>query len=180
MRAIVPLAEGFEEIEAVTIIDVLRRAGFEVTSVFLQKNPVTGSHDIAIQADRYIDDISASDYDCIILPGGMPGSSNLKDDGRVISLLQQFNTRNKMIGAVCAAPIVLSEAGLLEGRRVTCYPGYESNLSGATHLPEPVVRDGRMITGKGPGCALPFALEIVEAVMGAETMNNLKNVMQVY
>jgi 4-methyl-5(b-hydroxyethyl)-thiazole monophosphate biosynthesis len=180
MRVIVPLAEGFEEIEAVTIIDVLRRAGIEVTTVYLKKNPITGSHAITILADKNIDEISAAEFDCIALPGGMPGSENLKEDSRVIALIRELNSKNKIIAAVCAAPIVLSHAGILAGKRATCFPGYESYLTGVTISPGPVVRDGKVITGKGPGCALPFALELVEAFSGKEAVAKLRDTMQIY
>ncbi|OHD68989.1 MAG: hypothetical protein A2W19_07090 [Spirochaetes bacterium RBG_16_49_21] len=180
MHVVVPLAEGLEEIEAVTIIDVLRRADITVTAVYLQKNPVTGSHGIKLHADKSIDDISASDFDCIALPGGMPGSSNLKDDNRVIALVRELNAADKIIAAVCAAPIVLGQAGVLAGKRASCFPGYESLLTGAVLVPDPVVRDGRIITGRGPGCALPFALTLVELMSGKDAAADLKSRMQVY
>ena len=180
MRVVVPLAEGFEEIEAVTIIDVLRRAGIEVTTVYLKKNPITGSHAIPLLADKNIDEISAAEFDCIALPGGMPGSGNLKEDSRVIALIRELNSKNKIIAAVCAAPIVLSDAGTLAGKRATCFPGYESYLTGVTISPDPVVRDDKIITGKGPGCALPFALELVEAFSGKAAAVKLRDTMQMY
>ncbi len=180
MKAVVPLAEGFEEIEAVTIIDVLRRAGIAVTAAALKKNPVTGSHAIAITADKNIDDIKASDFDCIVLPGGMPGSNNLKEDPRVIALLRDFSGAGKITAALCAAPLVLGHAGVLRGKRATCYPGFEDQMTGATPLSDPVVRDGAVITGRGPGCAIPFALELVTALAGTDTAQSLKENMQVY
>jgi len=180
MDVIVPLAEGFEEIEAVTIIDVLRRAGVRVTAVYLKKNPVTGSHDITVTADKNIDDIRASDFDCMVLPGGMPGSSNLKEDPRVISLIKEISGSGKITAALCAAPLVLGHAGVLRGRKATCYPGFEAQMTGATPLPDPVVRDGTVITGKGPGCAIPFALELVAALAGRDAAESLKENMQVY
>lgn len=180
MRAIVPLAEGFEEIEAVTVIDVLRRTGVEVTAVFLKKNPVTGSHGISVTADKNIDGISPSDYDCVVLPGGMPGSANLKDDPRVIDLVRALSAEKKIVAALCAAPLVLGHAGVLKGKRATCYPGFESQMTGATPVPDPVVRDGTYITGRGPGCAIPFALELVSVLAGREAAERLRESMQVY
>lgn len=180
MNVLVPLADGFEEIEAVTIIDVLRRAGVQVTSLYLKKNQVTGSHGITLAADKNIDDIRASDYDCIVLPGGMPGSSNLKEDPRVISLVKEVYQAGKVTAALCAAPMVLGHAGVLNGKRATCFPGFEDHMTGATALPDPVVKDGSIITGKGPGCALPFALELVAALAGREKADSLKENMQVY
>lgn len=180
MKIIVPLADGFEEIEAVTIMDVLRRAGISVTSVFLRENPVIGSHNIPVTADKNINGISAADYDSIVLPGGMPGSSNLKEDGRVIALIRDIHSRGRYIAALCAAPLVLGHAGVLKGIRATCYPGFEPQMTGAIPVPEPVVRDGQVITGKGPGCAIPFALALVEAFAGKEKAENLRENMQVY
>ncbi len=180
MNVLVPLADGFEEIEAVTIIDVLRRAGVIVTSVFLRDNPVIGSHDIPVTADKNISGISAADYDSIALPGGMPGSKNLKEDGRVIALVRELHSRERIVAALCAAPIVLGHAGVLAGRRATCFPGYESQMIGAIPSSEPVVRDGLIITGKGPACAIPFALTLVEALAGKEKAENLRDSMQVY
>ncbi len=180
MNVIVPLAEGFEEIEAVTIIDVLRRAGANVTTIYLTINPVTGSHGIPIMADKAIEAVAASDFDCIALPGGMPGSKNLRDDKRIIELVRDFNEKNKIIGAVCAAPIVLAKAGILSGKKATCFPGHESELAGALIVSVPVVRDERIITGKGPGCALPFSIELVEALYGREIASKLRDTMQIY
>jgi protein deglycase len=180
MRVIVPLAEGFEEIEAVTIIDVLRRAGIDVTTAFLEKKQVTGSHSIRITADKDIDGVRASDFDCIALPGGMPGSANLRDDPRVVRLVRENAGAGKLTAALCAAPLVLGFAGVLEGKRATCYPGFEGQMTGAVHVPEPVVRDGNFITGKGPGCAIPFALELVAALAGKDRALAIRENMQVY
>lgn len=180
MSVIVPLAGGFEEIEGVTIIDVLRRAGIGVTSVFLEKNPVIGSHSIAVTADKSIDEIRSSDFDCIVLPGGMPGSSNLKADARVIGLVKEFAGSGKITAALCAAPLVLGYAGVLAGKQATCFPGFEEQMTGATAVPDPVVRDGQVITGKGPGCAIPFALELVKALAGVDKARELSESMQVY
>lgn len=180
MSVIVPLADGFEEIEAVTVIDVLRRAGIGVTSVFLRKNPVIGSHAIAVTADKSIDDIQLSEFDCIVLPGGMPGSSNLKEDARVIGIIREFAGSGKITAALCAAPLVLGHAGVLAGKRATCFPGFEDQMTGAIAVADPVVRDGRVITGKGPGCAIPFALELVAVLAGAGEARNLSESMQVY
>ncbi|OHD64974.1 MAG: hypothetical protein A2176_04250 [Spirochaetes bacterium RBG_13_51_14] len=180
MRVIVPLAEGFEEIEGVTIVDVLRRAGVSVTTAFLKKNPVSGSHGIAVTADKNIDNIRASDFDCIALPGGMPGSNNLKEDGRVIDLILEFSSGGKVTAALCAAPLVLGHAGVLRGKRATCFPGFEDQMIGAVAVPEPVVRDGLIITGKGAGCAIPFSLELVAALVGEDVALGVKERMQVY
>ncbi len=180
MKIIVPLAPGFEEIEAVTIIDILRRGGLEVTTAHLGGNPVTGSHSIAVTADRGIDTVNASDYGAVVLPGGMPGSANLRDSGKVIDIIRAIHGAGGYAAAICAAPIVLAAAGILEGKTATCYPGYEKDIAGVNWTGEPVVSDGRIITGRGAGCAVPFALKLVELFKNAETSEELKKSLQVY
>ena len=180
MNIFIPLAEGFEEIEAVSIIDVLRRANLKVTTVHLGKNPVKGSHDIEVKADKYIDEIIPSDFGFVVLPGGMPGSKNLMEDKRILDIVQAIYLSGGYATAICAAPIVFGRAGLLKGKKATCFPGYEEQLGGAIHSPEPVVSDGRIITGKGAGCAIPFALKLVEVICGKEVSDDLKNRLQVY
>ncbi len=181
MNILVPLAEGFEEIEAVTIIDVLRRADIKVTTAYIDKNPVTGSHDIPVTADIEIKTINESEISGIVLPGGMPGSDNLKKNNKVIELVKKINLNGGLTGAICAAPIVLGHAGLLHGKKATCYPGFEEHLKGAIIVKKgPVVTDGNIITARGPGCAMAFALEIIASVNGEDQMTRLKNSMQVY
>ncbi len=180
MRVLIPLADGLEEIEAVTIVDVLRRAEIEVTTSTLGHNPVSGSHGIAIKADTVLDDIKYSEFGSIVLPGGMPGSKHLKDDKRVVSLVQDIYKQNGIVAALCAAPMVLGHAGILEGKKATCYPGFEHELIGAEYIPEPVIADDTIITGKGPGCAIPFALKLVEVMKNQSIAQELKEAMQVY
>ena len=180
MKVVVPFAEGFEEIEAITVVDVLRRTDLDVVTVYLEKNPVQGSHNISVLTDMSIQDIKSADFECIALPGGMPGSENLKKNNTVLNLLNQIYSIGGVIAAICAAPIALSQAGLLQGKKVTCYPGFEDMMKGAHLIDEPVVSDGNVITAKGAGCAIPFALKIVEQLQGMEAMINLKERMQVY
>lgn len=180
MKVIVPLAQGFEEIEAITIVDVLRRADIDVTTLFLDKNPVVGSHNITVFADNNINEIDHEHIESIILPGGMPGSKNLKESNTIISLIKQVSLKNGLIGAICAAPMVLGHAGILQGRDATCYPGFEHEMKGANPVDKPVVIDSNIITSKGPGSAIPFALEIVERLKGSEMKSELKKKMQVY
>jgi 4-methyl-5(b-hydroxyethyl)-thiazole monophosphate biosynthesis len=180
MRVLVPLAEGFEEIEAVTIIDVLRRADIEVVTAGVKGRNVRGSHDIVVSAESEISEIDVSDFDAVILPGGMPGSANLRENSRVISIVRDIHGRNGTVAALCAAPIVLAEAGILKEKEVTCFPGFEKDLRGANCTGEPVMVDGNIITGKGPGCAIPFSLKLVEVLSGKETADQLKKTMQVY
>ena len=159
-KVLVPLAPGFEEIEALTIVDVLRRAGVEVVVAGLQPGAVVGAHDISIVPDMPLDDVNAGDFDAIVLPGGQPGTDNLNADQRVHDLLKKCAAKDKLIGAICAAPIVLATAGLLNGKKVTCYPSYSGRLDGGIHDNSPVVCDGNIITSQGPGTAIPFGLAL--------------------
>ena len=160
-RVLVPLAEGFEELEAVTIIDILRRAGIEVVAAALAGNPVDGSHGIALKADALLDDVSGQAFDMIVLPGGMPGASRLRDDPRIGSIVRRLHDGGAWVAAICAAPMALASAGVLKGRRATCYPGFLDDAADLTLVDMPVVVDGRVITSRGPGTALDFALELV-------------------
>ncbi len=179
MKIIVPLAEGFEEIEAVSIVDVLRRAGLDVTTASLRSNPVKGSHGIPVVADRNIGELKAVDFNCIVLPGGMPGAENLKKSDTVLSFIKHVYSKGGYVGAICAAPIVLAHAGILYGKKVTVYPGHEPDLEGATATGAAVEADGTVITGRGPGCAIAFALEIVRILSGEKAMAELRKTMQV-
>ncbi len=170
MRVIVPLANGVEETEAITLIDVLRRGGVEVTSLSMDEfgMDVEGAHKIGLVADDIWDDDDVASADMIVLPGGMVGMRSLKADRRVLEALRFFNQAGKFIGALCAAPIVLQEAGVLTGRKVVCYPGMETQLQDAVFLPEcNVVRDGNIITGTGPATAMEFALAVLDMLEGA-------------
>lgn len=176
MRALVPLAEGFEEIEAVTIIDVLRRAGVDVTIAALGDSPVTGSHGIPILADTSLDAVLDADFDAVVLPGG-PGAQRLRDDERLRTVLQRSARAGRWVAAVCAAPIALEAAGVLAGKRATAYPG--NALPSAVQVEERVVVDGRVVTSRGPGTALEFALTVVERSLGRERAEALRTAMLV-
>ncbi len=165
-RVLVPLAEGFEELEAVTIIDMLRRAGVEVVVAALAGNPVNGSHGIALRADAALDDVAGQEFDLVALPGGMPGASRLRDDPRVGAIIRRLHGGGGKVAAICAAPMALEAAGVLKGRRATCYPGALDPAADLTLVDEPVVVDGRVITSRGPGTALDFALELVTQLQG--------------
>jgi 4-methyl-5(b-hydroxyethyl)-thiazole monophosphate biosynthesis len=168
---LLPLAEGFEEIEAVTVVDLLRRAGIEVRTASLAGRHVTGSHGIRIEADVALDDADVADYDMIVLPGGMPGAEHLKNDARVVSLLQRFASAGRYTAAICAAPGVLAHAGLLEGRTATSFPGFlrPDSAPGLRLSGAPVVVDGKVVTSRGPGTAIEFGLVLIELLMGRET-----------
>jgi protein deglycase len=167
---LVPLAEGFEEVEAVTVVDLLRRAGIEVHTASLAGARVTGSHGIAVEADISIDRAVASDYDMIVLPGGMPGAEHLKRDARIIALLRHFAGQGRYTAAICAAPGVLAHAGLLDGRRATSFPGFlgPESAPGIVLSDAPVVVDGKVVTSRGPGTAIEFSLALIELLSGAQ------------
>jgi 4-methyl-5(b-hydroxyethyl)-thiazole monophosphate biosynthesis len=167
-KVLVPLADGCEELEAVTIIDLLRRAGIEVVVAGLKPGIVKASRGTLLVPDCTLDVALQESYDMVALPGGMPGMTHLKQDSRIISLLQKMAGEDKYTCAICAAPAVLAEAGLLKGKAATSFPG---SLN-AAQLPqteirnEPVVTDGKVITSRGPGTAMDFALELIEALAG--------------
>jgi 4-methyl-5(b-hydroxyethyl)-thiazole monophosphate biosynthesis len=179
-KVLVPLAEGFEEIEAVTVVDLLRRAGIAVQTASLGGREVTGSHGITVRADLGIDEAAADDYDMIVLPGGMPGTAHLKSDERVAGLLREFAASGRYTAAICAAPSVLAHAGLLEGRRATSYPGFlaADSAAGIRLSDEPVVIDGKVVTSRGPGTAVPFALALIELLEGPATRRAVQERLQ--
>lgn len=167
-RVLVPLAPGFEDLEAVTIVDLLRRAGIEVVTAGLQPGLVVGARGIPMQPDASLDDVVDQDFAMIAMPGGMPGAENLKNDARLLALLRRHAGAGKYTAAICAAPIALAQAGLLDGKRATSYPGFVDKMSipGARYLSDPVVIDGHVVTSRGPGTAMDFALELVELLVG--------------
>jgi 4-methyl-5(b-hydroxyethyl)-thiazole monophosphate biosynthesis len=170
----VHLAEGFEEIEAVSIIDVLRRAEFDVTIVSVTgKKEVTSKQSVTIVADQLFENTDYEKTDMIVLPGGMPGAKHLKEHAGLREKILDFNKKDKPIGAICAAPMVLGAAGLLENKNATCFPGFEDELKGAKLTGNDVEVDGKIITGKGAGVAIKFALQIVEFLNDKETADNL-------
>lgn len=175
-RVLVPLAQGCEELEAVTIIDLLRRAGIEVTSAGLNAGSVTASRGVTLIPDTDLESALKSDYDMIVLPGGLPGADHLDDDERIRSILRKMSDDNKYIAAICAAPKVLANAGVLAGKTATSYPGFLDGLglSDTTLSNEAVVRDGKVITSRGPGTAIDFALELIEVLSGEEKRNEVE------
>lgn len=167
MKVFVFLAEGFEEIEAVGTIDILRRGELDVTTVSITgKNAVTGAHHIPVTADKLFAEVDFSNGAMLVLPGGMPGASHLNSHTGLKELLKQYVAEGKKIAAICAAPLVLGGLGLLQNKKATAYPGFEDTLQGATVVKHPVVKDGNIITGQGPGFALNFGLAIVEELQG--------------
>lgn len=175
---LVPLAPGFEEIEAVTIIDVLRRAGIEVCVAGLERGPVRGSHGIELGTDCALDDLVEGDVArlaMIVLPGGMPGTTNLRNDARVLALVRRLEAEGRTVAAICAAPTVLSAAGVLTGRSATAHPSVRGQLPGTVVLDQPaVVRSGPVVTSQGVGTALEFALALVEDLRGGARARELR------
>ena len=168
------LANGFEEIEALMPVDLLKRAGFEVKTVAVgESKTVVGSHGIGVVADIMETEFSYDSPEAIILPGGMPGTTNLEESATVINAIVQSMVNNTLIGAICAAPSILGICGCLKGRKATCFPGFEEYLDGATVLDARVICDGNIITSKGMGCASEFALAIIEALAGKEKADEI-------
>jgi 4-methyl-5(b-hydroxyethyl)-thiazole monophosphate biosynthesis len=168
-RVLIPLANGCEELEAVTVIDLLRRAGIEVVTAGLTDGPVTASRGVVLIPDRSLDQVLDDDFDMIVLPGGLPGADHLDADPRIHALLQRMAEQERYTAAICAAPKVLLNAGLLDGRRATAYPGIIDGLmtENSQLLADAVVTDGKVVTSRGPGTAMDFALTLIEQLLGA-------------
>lgn len=174
-RALVPLAPGCEEMEAVTLIDILRRGGVDVVSASLQPGPVTGSRGVRIIADCHLDDIDATQFDLVALPGGLPGADHLANDARIGMILCQMIEAGKFVGAVCAAPKALVRHGVLQGRTATAYPGVLAAEGHANISSDAVVHDGTVISSRAAGTAMDFALELVEVLQGKATRLEVEN-----
>lgn len=172
------LADGFEEIEALTPVDVLRRLNIEVKTCSISKKNVTGAHGIEVCADTSIDDEDLSGIDTFILPGGMPGTTNLAACKKLTDALLSANKQNKTICAICAAPSVLGKLKILEGKKATCFPGFEDRLIGATVTNERVQEDGNIITSRGAGSASDFAFAIAKRFKSLDEVESLKRSMQ--
>lgn len=168
-RVLVPLADGVEEMEAVTIIDTLRRAGWEVVSVSVCREKVTGSRGVELLADSLWEALDPADFDVLTIPGGAGGTAILAAHDAVLSTVRDFATATtKILAAICAGPMVLATAGALDGRRFTCHPSVRAQIRAGTYQDEPVVVDGLLVTSQGPGTALRFALALIELGSGKE------------
>lgn len=175
-KVLLLLAEGFEEVEALTTVDYLRRMDIIVDTCSIHgEKRVTGAHRITVETDKELYEInSIKNYDGIVIPGGLPGSTNLRDNERVIELIKEFNEEEKLIGAICAGPIVLQRAGIIEGKKITSYPGFENDLKEGIYKEDLVVKDGHIITARGPAVAVYFALKLVENLVGEKKTEELK------
>ncbi len=175
-NVLVPLAEGCEELEAVTIVDLLRRANIEVTTAGLTDGSIKASRGVMLLPDTTLDAVMTQDFDMIVLPGGLPGSDHLDSDPRIRELLKRTADHGGYVAAICAAPKVLAHAGLLNGKRATCYPGVlgrmDFPLIGIKDLP--VVVDGQVITGRGPGAAMDFALQLIESLVDQDKRHEVE------
>lgn len=178
-RAVVILTSGFEEIEAMSIVDILRRSNIHTVVAGTDKEPIEGAHGVKIIADKHIDDIDLDNYDALILPGGAPGYINLKKNRKVIELLKLANSKGKLIGAICASPTVLAHAGILRGKRATVYPGMEEEIkkAGAEYSDDLVVVDGNIVTSRGPSTALLFGWKLAEILAGKDRADEIAKTM---
>ena len=173
-NSVIFLANGFEEIEALTVVDVLRRADLKCDMCSIEEINVTGAHGITVRADLLISNLIEEDYDCLILPGGMPGATNLKENSEVIALVKSFNKAEKLVAAICAAPIVLKEAIIIKGRKITSFPGLKPELMGCAYQEGTVVVDDNLITSRGPATAIKFAIKLVEKLLSKEVSEKLQ------
>jgi len=178
-KVCVLFADGFEEIEAISIVDILRRAEVNVTIAGVDGTRVKGAHGVVVEADASLADASTESWDMVVLPGGLPGATNLRDHADVQAFLKSQSSSGGRLAAICAAPIALGAAGILEGKRATSYPGFEGELTGANCVEDRVVVDGNVITSRGPGTSIEFALTLVQELQGAEVASALREGMLV-
>lgn len=175
-KVLVPLAQGCEELEAVTVIDLLRRANITVVTAGLDDKPVKASRGVNLIPDTTLDEALKQSFDMLVLPGGLPGADHLNNDPRIHKLLKELQAKGKFTAAICAAPKVLASAGILENKTATHYPGAveRDHFPKTQFMDTPVVRDGTVITSRGPGTAMDFALELIEVLVGKETRTTVE------
>jgi protein deglycase len=173
---LIPLAQGCEELEAVTLIDLLRRADFTVVTASLTQQQVIASRGVRLVADVWLEDVMQDDFDMIVLPGGLPGATHLNDDPRIHTILKRLNQSGKAIAAICAAPLVLVHAGLVNGKKITHYPDilHASEWPNVTLTNDAIVIDGNILTSRGPGTAMDFALTIIEYLSNKITRDSVE------
>jgi len=179
-RVLVPLADGFEEIETVTVVDVLRRAGVEVVTAGIKEGLLEGSRKVKLLPDTLLAEVLEQEFDALVLVGGQPGVNNLRSDARVLALVCRMNEAGKVVGAVCAAPLILRDAGITEGLNLTSHPGVEKDLSASVYSEERVVIDKHRVTSRGPGTSMEFALALVELLVSREKSEELRRAMLVH
>jgi 4-methyl-5(b-hydroxyethyl)-thiazole monophosphate biosynthesis len=177
-KVLIHFADGFEEIEAITPVDVLRRAGCDVITISISgSREVTSKRGVVVMADKLFEEVDYEAADMIVLPGGQPGADNLNTHAGLKKNIIRFNDGGKLVAAICAAPLVLGSSGILKGKRATCFPGTESKLTGAVTTGNAVEVDGNIITGKGPGAALSFSLTLAERLVGKEKADEVRRAM---
>ena len=173
-KAAVFFGKGYEEIEALTVVDILRRAGVETTMASVtEERSVTGSHSITVTMDALFSEVEFGGLDVIVLPGGMPGTTNLEACETLMEQVDAFMAQDKIVAAICAAPSILGHRGYLKGRKACSFPNFESHLEGAEVMDQPAVIDGNIVTGRGMGAAVPFALAILEKLQGKEAAEKM-------
>lgn len=177
MKVVVFFATGYEEVEALSVVDILRRGGVEVIMAGIDEDVVVSAHGIKIQMDQKAEDINYDEVEMIVLPGGLPGVDNLFASELVKTKVLEFKAANKWIAAICAGPSVLGKFGVLEGEKATCYPNFEQFLYGATHVEERTVVSNKIVTGIGAGASLEFALKLLEVISGVEKAEQIKSAM---
>lgn len=173
-KILVPVADGFEEIETITIVNVLRRAGLEVTLAGLKSGELIGARKIRIVSDKSLDEALKQDFDVLVLPGGQPGVDNLRKDSRILNLIKKMYEKKKWIGAICAAPLALRDAGIISGRQATSHPSVQAELSGVQYQQGRVVMDEHIVTSRAAGTAMEFALKLVEILEGKDKAQEVK------
>ena len=176
-RVLVPLADGFEEIEAITTIDILRRAEIEVVIAGLNGDSATGNHGITVGCDTHLDDVSGT-FDMLALPGGMPGAKHLRESEAIQQRVKAMHGAEKWVAAICAAPMAIAASGVLDGAKATSYPGFLDEFPNVEHTGALVEKDGAFITARGPGAALDFALELVETLRGKAVRDEVEGRLQ--
>lgn len=169
-------APGFEEVEGLTIVDILRRANINTSIIGVEEREITGAHDVTIKADKLLNEINSDEIDALILPGGAPGFQNLRKSETVLSLIKETDKKGKIVAAICASPSVLATAGILENKKATIYPGMEEEIQKGQGVlvDELVVVDGHIVTSKGPATTMPFALKLVELLKDKETSEEVE------
>ena len=172
-KVLVALAPGFEEIETITVVDILRRAGARVVLAATEEGPVEGSRGVSVLPDTLIDQVSDSDFDLVVLPGGQPGTNNLLKNAKVNAIIKNMHKAQKQVAAICAAPIVLHAAGILKGVAVTSHPSVQEQLTDTQYSDDRVVVDGHIVTSRSPGTALEFALKLVEILYDKDRMDTV-------
>jgi len=177
-NVLVLFAEGSEELEAITIVNILRRAGVSVTLAGLDAEALRGSRGVMLTPDNMLDAVLHEDFDMIVLPGGQPGTNHLKADARVLKLVQNMAQQDKYVAAICAAPSVLATAGLLDGKQATSFPGALTPFPKVKQQQAAVVEDGKIITSRGPGTAMDFALTLVERLAGSAKRQEVETGLQ--